>query len=198
MKMAMSGDISQGFFDKPGHYMASTFLNMKQWTIPWWDQHPDKGYPDFYLRQCCGFSEPLNMQLPCSSDATLLDEAAGRPIVALSMQGRAEYKNYQHNAQLAEQLEASDVYCWSQFDGSLPMQTTLNRLNTSQLLVTVSDLYPMARPIGRLPVIDPPGAHVSHATRRRVLAPPTHRLPVLLSGIPLPRKSQLRMYENST
>jgi ADP-heptose:LPS heptosyltransferase len=66
-----------------------------------------------------------------------LDEAAGRPIVALSMQGRAEYKNYQHNAQLAEQLEASDVYCWSQFDGSLPMQTTLNRLNTSQLLVTV-------------------------------------------------------------
>ena len=53
------------------------------------------------------------------------------------MQGRAEYKNYRHNAQLAEQLEASGVYCWSQFDGSLPMQTTLNRLNTSQLLVTV-------------------------------------------------------------
>lgn len=137
MKMAVGGDISQGFFDKPGHYMASTFPNMEQWTIPWWDQHPNTGYPDFYLQECCGFSEPLNMQLPCSPDKQLLKAANGRPIVALSMQGRADYKNYRHSVQLSEQLESLGAYCWSQFDGSLSMQTTLNRLNASQLLVTV-------------------------------------------------------------
>ncbi|MDA0630283.1 MAG: hypothetical protein O2981_02770 [Proteobacteria bacterium] len=109
MKKAISGEISQGFFDKPGHYMASTFPRMQQWTIPWWDQHPNTGYPDFYLRECCGFSESLDMQLPCSPDKHLLNEAGGRPIVALSMQGRAEYKNYRHSEQLTEQLESSGV-----------------------------------------------------------------------------------------
>lgn len=137
MKKAISAEISQGFFDKPGNYMASTFPNMSQWTIPWWEQHPDTGYPDFYLRACCGFSEPLQMQLPCAPDAKLLQEANGRPVVALSMQGRADYKNYRHRGQLAEQLETRGVYCWSQFDGSVPMQTTLNRLSATQLLVTV-------------------------------------------------------------
>ena len=137
MKMAIGGDISQGYFDKPGHYMASTFPRMQQWTIPWWDQYPNTGYPDFYLRECCGFSETLNMRLPCSPDKDLLNDAAGRPIVALSMRGRAEYKNYRHTAQLTEQLGSSGVYCWSQFDGSVSMQTTLNRLNASQLLLTV-------------------------------------------------------------
>ena len=137
MKMAMGSDISKGFFDKPRHYMASTFPNMEQWTIPWWDQHPNTGYPDFYLRECCGFSQPLNMQLPCSPDERLVEEANGRPIVALSTQGRADYKNYRHSVQLSEQLESLGAYCWSQFDGSLSMQTTLNKLNASQLLVTV-------------------------------------------------------------
>ena len=55
MKKAISGEISQGFFDKPGHYMASTFPRMQQWTIPWWDQHPNTGYPDFICGSAAAF-----------------------------------------------------------------------------------------------------------------------------------------------
>ena len=39
-------------------YLASSFFNMSRWHSQWWDTDylPDGGYPEFYLKQCCGFS----------------------------------------------------------------------------------------------------------------------------------------------
>ncbi len=134
---ALKGEIAHTFFERPGEYMESTFPGMAKWHRPWWEHVPDTSYPDFYLKTCCGFDHNLHIELPCESDSTLLNEADGRPIVALSTHGRAGYKHYQHGDELESLLESSGVFCWRRFDGSLPMHTTLNRLHASQLLITV-------------------------------------------------------------
>lgn len=137
LQIALKGEITQTFFERPGEYMESTFPRMAKWHQPWWKQAPATSYPDFYLRTCCDFDQDLRIELPCERDSTLLKEADGRPIVALSTQGRAGYKNYRHSDELVSLLDSNGVFCWSQFDGSLPMRTTLNRLHTSKLLITV-------------------------------------------------------------
>lgn len=40
-------------------YMASSFFTMSRWHSQWWEGQylPDGGYPEFYLKQCCGFKE---------------------------------------------------------------------------------------------------------------------------------------------
>ncbi len=137
LQTALEGEKTQTFFERPGEYMDSTFPGMANWHRPWWQQAPDTSYPHFYLKTCCGFDHELRFELPCGSDSTLLKEAAGRPIVALSTQGRAGYKHYRHGDELVKTLESRGVFCWSQFDGSAPMRITLNRLHSSKLLITV-------------------------------------------------------------
>ncbi len=131
------GAFDQDFFSKPGRYMSSTFSNMADWHRPWWNEYPDLSYPYFYLRHCCGFTDEISIKIPCTVDNQLKDEADGRTIVAISAQGRAEYKRYRHDALLKRLLEEKGYFCWDGFDGSIPMQTTLNRLYTSAILVTV-------------------------------------------------------------
>ncbi len=137
LQTAFEREIAQTFFERPGEYMESTFPSMAKWHRPWWQQAPNTSYPDFYLKTCCDIDHDLRIELPCTSDSRLLKEAAGRPIVALSTQGRAGYKHYRHSDELVRTLESNGVFCWSQFDGSLPMRTTLNRLHSSNLLITV-------------------------------------------------------------
>ena len=137
LKTAVAREIAQTFFERPGEYMESSFPRMSMWHRPWWQKAPETSYPDFYLKTCCDFDHVLRIELPCEPDQALLSEANGKPIVALSTRGRAGYKHYQHSDELVSILEGNGIFCWSQFDGSVPMRTTLNRLHASKLLVTV-------------------------------------------------------------
>ena len=137
LQTALYGEVAQSFFERPGEYLESTFPLMAMWHRPWWQNAPDTSYPDFYLKTCCDFDHDLCIELPCEPDRALLNEADGRPIVALSTRGRAGYKRYQHSDELVGILESNGIFCWSQFDGSVPIRITLNRLHASKLLVTV-------------------------------------------------------------
>jgi ADP-heptose:LPS heptosyltransferase len=137
LRKAADGVLSQSFFEKPAQYMESSFQNMYQWTVPWWQKFPGMGYPAFYLQKCCGFDGSIDISLPCTPDPELVAEAEGRPIIALSMRGRALYKNYGYAESLVNQLTIHGVHCWSQFDGSVPIRATLNKLCASSLLITV-------------------------------------------------------------
>jgi hypothetical protein len=56
-------------------YMASSFFSMSRWHTNWWESEylPDGGYPEFYLKQCCGFDGLLmdtQIKLPTTQAKT--------------------------------------------------------------------------------------------------------------------------------
>ena len=134
---ALTHQLSQDYFDFPSNYMDSTFPNMTEWSCPWWTRYSEISYPEFYLRFCYGFDDYPALRLPCEADTDLLKRADGRPIVAISTRGRSDYKQYRYSDELIQTLNDKGIFCWSEFDGSVTIKVTLNRLHSSKLIVTV-------------------------------------------------------------
>jgi ADP-heptose:LPS heptosyltransferase len=152
-------ELSQQFFEQPAHYLRSSFPNMSDWTIAWWDKYPDAGaYPDFYLRHCCGFAGQADRSLPIEPDAGFRAGAGARKIIAVSMSGSSPSKQYRNAHALRTELTRAGYFVWGQFDGSLPLRTTLARLAVTDLLVSVATSTQwLARLVG-CPTLVLPGA----------------------------------------
>lgn len=132
--------LSQAYVHEPANYMNSTFFSMSRWHTPWWEVGavPEFGYPEFYLRHCCGFSDiEIDMSINIDKHQKLQKEAKGKKIIALATEARTGERNYPHGNQLRELLESAGYHVWSRFDGSQPLRKTLSMLKTSDLLVTV-------------------------------------------------------------
>lgn len=130
--------LTQSYFTEPQRYLDSSFPHMQDWLLPWWEKYSDAGgYPEFYLHHCCGFDGELDVALPIAADAAFKQTAGGKPIIALSLSGSKASKQYRQREQLVQLLEDAGYYVWGQFDGSLPMETTLGRLKVTDLLITV-------------------------------------------------------------
>lgn len=146
-----SNTLTQDYFAKPGHYLQSSFVHMADWTLPWWDKYPAAGaYPQFYLNHCCGFTGELDSSLDFEIDSAARSKVAAEfkagslkagthvnKIIALSTSGSKANKQYPHDAALKTKLQQMGFFVWGQFDGSVPMATTLQRLRMSDLLITV-------------------------------------------------------------
>lgn len=131
--------LSQAYFQDSTQFLDSSFPNMPDWTIPWWNKYSDSGaYPEFYLQHCCGFEGDVDVSLSIEADQDFKQQAMGKKIIALSSSGSKVTKQYTHAAQLKAELEQAGFFVWGQFDGSVPMQTTLARLKVTDLLVTVA------------------------------------------------------------
>jgi ADP-heptose:LPS heptosyltransferase len=152
-------ELSQQFFEDPAQYLQSSFPNMSDWTVAWWDKYPDAGaYPDFYLRHCCGLAGDLDMSLSIEPDSEFRASAQGRKIVALSMSGSGPSKQYRNAAALRSGLTQAGYFVWSQFDGSLPLRTTLARLAATDLLVSVATSTQWLARLVACPTLVLPGA----------------------------------------
>lgn len=130
--------LSPDYVNFPSQYMQSSWLSMAQWHTPWWEHGtpPELGYPEFYLRRCCGFGDiAMDMQINIPADEYLLSQQ--QPIVALNTQARTQERCYPYTSELVSLLEAEGVLVWQGFDGSEPLSRTLAKLKASQLLVTV-------------------------------------------------------------
>ena len=128
------------FVNDPSAYMQSTWFSMFRWHTPWWQtgQAPDGGYPEFYLKSCCGFADiELDMLIEGPKSQSLLSKAKGKPIVAIACDARTPERHYPHADMLKQQLEERGVYVWTGFDGSIPMHETLANLRCTDLLITV-------------------------------------------------------------
>lgn len=131
--------IGADYVHTPALYMQSTWPNMGAWHEPWWDRHREAGaYPSFYLNHCCGLDGEVKISLELHPDERLLEEARGRPIIALSPSGRIATKQYLHAAELRRQLEESGYFVWGEFNNTVPMATTLGRFRATHLLITVA------------------------------------------------------------
>lgn len=143
------GKITDQYF-LPQNYLDSSFPKMHDWHTAWWEHYEGTGgYPQYYLKHCCGFTGEIDMSIQVSPDEELVAQANGKKIVALSMSGSKPSKQYRYSKQLRVLLEKNDFYVWSQFDGSLPMQKTLGKLKASNLLITVpTSAQWLARAVG--------------------------------------------------
>ncbi|MDI1308075.1 MAG: hypothetical protein PSV17_01400 [Methylotenera sp.] len=129
---------TQSYFQTPNLYLASTYPNMADWSTPWWNQYSNTTYPEFYLQHCCGFEQKVDISLFVEPDLAFKSQAQTKPIIALSLSGSKASKQYAHGKVLQSLLEQAGFFVWSQFDGSVPMQTTLARLKVTDLLITVA------------------------------------------------------------
>ncbi len=130
--------LTQQYFSDAGQFMQSTFPNMRDWLKPWWNQFPQaNGYPNFYLNHCCGYKNSVDISLEIEPDEAFRARANGQKIIALSMQGSKVSKRYPFQQTLTKYLQTQGYFVWGEFDGSVPMQTTLARLKVTDLLISV-------------------------------------------------------------
>ena len=69
-------------------YMNSSWFSMARWHTPWWEGAftPDNGYPEFYLRSCCGFEElVMNMTIDVPPDSKLQQQQRAQNVIALAL-----------------------------------------------------------------------------------------------------------------
>lgn len=150
--------LTQSYFQNPNQFLASTYSNMADWMMPWWSQYPDTAYPEFYLNHCCGFAETVDISLSIEADLDFKQQAQAKKIVALSLSGSKASKQYREADTLRMQLEKAGFFVWSQFDGSVSMQTTLGRLKVTDLLVTVATSTQWLAKLVACPSLMIPGA----------------------------------------
>lgn len=128
------------YVNDPAAYMESTFFAMSRWHTPWWEigAIPDMGYPEFYLRHCCGFSDiDMDMNIDVQPYKKFNNMRAHKQIIALATDARTKERNYPYGNELQSLLESKGYHVWTGFDGSVSMSKTLSMLKASDLLITV-------------------------------------------------------------
>lgn len=154
------GDRSIGAsYFQSNRFLESSFPRMSDWLIPWWEKYPHAGsYPEFYLSHCCALRGDVDISLSIPGDKQFLESAGARKIVALSLAGSKASKQYPQALQLDELLRNNGYFVWGEFDGSLPMQTTLARLKVTDLLITVATSTQWLARLVQCPSLMIPGA----------------------------------------
>lgn len=135
-----SGKLHPSYVKEQKLYMHSTFTNMPIWHTVWWQNgvREPRGYPEFYLRHCCGFTDiEMNMRIHVPPDSELQALKDKQKVIALACKARTSERHYPFEAELKQYLEAAGYYVWIGFDGSVPMDKTLSMLKATDLLVTV-------------------------------------------------------------
>ncbi|GAC27162.1 glycosyltransferase family 9 protein [Brumicola pallidula] len=128
------------FVNDPSQYLQSTWFSMMRWHTTWWqsDYLPERGYPEFYLRTCCGWQDiDLDMQIQITQDKQIAKKGKHKKVIALATQARTAERSYTLTEQLEKALEEAGFEVWSKFDGTQSMRQTLAMLKSSDLLISV-------------------------------------------------------------
>ena len=128
------------FVNDPSHYMQSTWFSMVRWHTTWWESEylPEKGYPEFYLRNCCGWQNAeLDMHIDVKQNTKLAKIKKHKKVIALATDARTSERSYPYGDELKTALQQAGFEVWSQFDGSQSVRETLGMLKTSDLLISV-------------------------------------------------------------
>ncbi|ALS99074.1 hypothetical protein AT746_12905 [Lacimicrobium alkaliphilum] len=125
--------------NQPENYMSSTFLSMARWHSPWWQGEwlPDNGYPEFYLRSCCGFDAlQMQMNIEVPADKALKNQARSTKVIALMCEGAEARLTYPFAEELQHRLADQGFHTWT-LDTTHNLHNQLMKLKASDLLVTV-------------------------------------------------------------
>lgn len=128
------------FVNDPSQYMQSTWFSMLRWNTTWWESEylPEHGYPDFYLRVCCGWQDiDMDMKIQIAQDKQTAKISKIKKVIALATESGTAELSYQQADELKQALENAGFEVWSKFDGSQSMRQTLAMLKSSDLLISV-------------------------------------------------------------
>lgn len=116
-------------------YMVSSFFTMSRWHTNWWESQylPDGGYPEFYLKQCCGFSGllmDLTIKLP-----TQPKKERDTKVVALCLSQSEDGYLYPHTEALRLALQSKGITVRQDKEVNNSVGKFLQLLSESDLMV---------------------------------------------------------------
>ncbi len=122
--------LSPDYVNKWQNYLQSTFSGMSKWRNMWWQSgiEPENGYPEFYLRHCCGFDQmDFNLTIDIEANHTLMKEQKKSKVVAIG--------EFSEARSLAKLLEKQGYVAWLLGDYQDSVRKTLSRLKASDVMV---------------------------------------------------------------
>lgn len=140
-----SQQLKPEYVNDAANYLRSDFFAMARWHSSWWQSSPqlDYGYPEFYLRHCCGFDEiemDMSVNLPESaahSNKQRDNKQGAKKVVALAPYSENSTYDYPFAEQLKAELTALGYLVWFIPQQDTAVRDTLTRLKGTDLLVTV-------------------------------------------------------------
>ncbi|MDU0355721.1 hypothetical protein RS130_19180 [Paraglaciecola aquimarina] len=129
------------YVNVPSAFLDSTFIGMRQWLTPWWHSSvlPDGGYPEFYLKHCCGFDiAELQQNVQISADKRLAKKAKSSQVIGLCLTHSEDGYIYPHTAELKKLLQQQGYEVWVRADSHDNPVTLLKMMSASDLVVCKS------------------------------------------------------------
>lgn len=130
------------YVNVPTRYMFSSFFTMSRWFSNWalGDYLPDGGYPEFYLKQCCGFSS-LQMDTRIELDEKRLKNASQKPSIGLCLSQSEDGYLYPHGKALGLALEKKGFNVWFDKELGSELIPLLQQMQKSDLVVCKRSIY---------------------------------------------------------
>jgi ADP-heptose:LPS heptosyltransferase len=132
--------LSPEYVNEMPQYLTSSFVGMNRWRQFWWQSGVEVkyGYPEYYLRNCCGFDElDYSLTLDVEANHSLVKVAKNQKVIALS-EGHDE-KTKILMQDVAKMLVKKDFHVWSISLENDKYLKTAKKLKASLLAVTFSE-----------------------------------------------------------
>lgn len=118
------------------NYMQSSFFSMNRWHSSWWESSymPDGGYPEFYLRDCCGF-EGIDMNAYMTLTPPSIKQDPKKKVISLAFGESEDGYPYPYTKELTQALRAKDYVVNDLSQLTQYPEKVLNKLSQSALMV---------------------------------------------------------------
>lgn len=128
-----SQSLNAEYVNNSSAYMQSTYFTMSRWNTNWWEGAliPDTGYPEYFLRHCCGFNNiEMDYTLDLDADRAMLKRQQSKKVIALSF----EQEGLDPYPTLASILVKSGYEVWK-VGPNTPLPYLMQQLKATDLLV---------------------------------------------------------------
>ncbi|MDP5032903.1 glycosyltransferase family 9 protein [Paraglaciecola sp.] len=131
------------YVNVPATYMLSSFFTMSRWFSNWTvgDYLPEGGYPEFYLKQCCGFgSITMDNRIDMNIQPGARNETK-KATVALCLSQSDDGYIYPYSTDLALALQEAGCKVWFDRDSNFELSGLLRKLANSDLVVCKASAF---------------------------------------------------------
>ncbi len=139
LDQVQSQSLSAEYVNQASQYLASSFAHIYKWFGSAWqmDQLPDGGYPEYYLRQCCGLDvNNMSLELSISPDKQLTKQAKAQKVVGLCLSQSDDGYLYPYISELKKALQALGYAVWLDSEAKNELVKLTKMLAASDLCIT--------------------------------------------------------------
>ncbi|MEP2650958.1 MAG: hypothetical protein ABJH06_03105, partial [Paraglaciecola sp.] len=107
LEKVQSQQLQADYVNSEQAYLDSSFTTMYKWQTQWWEfgDTPDGGYPEFYLKRCCGLvTDSLSQSINVVPDKRLTKKAKLKKVVGLCLKQADDQHSYSQTPELKKLL----------------------------------------------------------------------------------------------